>query len=223
MLYLFIITVCHVPPLLYFASMLREAYKLDQPPPPAAIISVGWSSTTVLALDVALFLGAAHEGTMDRSLNGANLTPAITLVASVICLITFLWHGLKHERLHAGLTPRIRGLDWVAAHASMAGGVCCLYLLFTCVDHYLFFYGDRNNTGVAAEMVYIETDVHCDFGIILVQLHETEAIYRCPKVLLGSPLGTPFVPWPYYTQGTSKALRERIRKLENEATKLDSK
>lgn len=50
------------------------------------------------------------------------------------------------------------------------------------------------------------------------------ATYRCPLdgiAVMGRFTGTPIVPWPTYTEGTSHQLAVEVRKMQRSAIKLE--
>lgn len=95
----------------------------------------------------------------------------------------------------------------------MLGGI---YLVGATLDHWWFFRGDPDRTGLVDPAAVGASDVPCEFA--LVRVDENDAQYRCPRGLMFNPLsGRPFVPWPGYQAGRSVALKTGIDRLLKEA------
>lgn len=88
------------------------------------------------------------------------------------------------------------------------------YLCYTAIDH-LTFVSDRENTGVLSSELARSTDVTCDAPYLLVRKVGHAFEYRCRKnIQLGNQFGTPFIPWPSYTSGSSEQLLAALEKLQ---------
>ncbi|CAM5562739.1 hypothetical protein [Eoetvoesiella caeni] len=89
---------------------------------------------------------------------------------------------------------------------------CSAYLCFTVGDHWEFFKDEMNSGFVDASFIQSQ-DVSCS-GVVLVQFQDETALYRCPStIVLGSRADVLFVPWPAYTQGTSRDLRSKMEAM----------
>lgn len=96
---------------------------------------------------------------------------------------------------------------------SLACVLAGMYLAGTSVDHWMFF-NLKGTAGSADAAALGVTDIECD-SMVLVQLNDRDAAYRCPKsISLGSMSASPFVPWPSYSAGRSVELKNRIVALD---------
>ncbi len=60
--------------------------------------------------------------------------------------------------------------------------------------------------------------------LVVKGLDSDTATYRCPHegvVVMGRFTGTPIVPWPTYTEGTSHQLAVEMRKMQRDAIKVE--
>ncbi|KKI35983.1 hypothetical protein VI03_24660 [Burkholderia vietnamiensis] len=93
-----------------------------------------------------------------------------------------------------------------------------LYMVATTIDHYWFFRNDSSGI-VAVDYLHLP-DAPCG-GYALIRLDGDVATYRCPALLaFGGLMDTPFVPWPGYVEGRSKAMKEAFDKMMREAETL---
>ena len=78
------------------------------------------------------------------------------------------------------------------------------------------------NYGLLSSMTPI-SDVDCESGMLLVDVGEKEAIWRCPQQVTILPMTSkPFIPWPSYTQGCSEELAAAIHQMMYEASQHSS-
>lgn len=110
------------------------------------------------------------------------------------------------------LYQRIR--QGTAGHGFVFGMVlwavlASLYMCFACLDHMAFVRNPDKagflNAGVANV---------CGGDVALFRFEADTAQYRCPTfIALGPSWTIPFVPWPSYSSGQSKELRDRIEAI----------
>lgn len=124
------------------------------------------------------------------------------------------------EVLLRGLVGKGPGQTWRFGVA-LWGGIGCLYVVGTTIDHWMFF-ADPERTAVvyAIEEMQI-SDVQCTRPL-LVRLEGQRAVYRCPNlVMLGGMYAVdPFVPWPSYAEGESTQIVGAMAAMTANAFKL---
>jgi hypothetical protein len=95
-------------------------------------------------------------------------------------------------------------------------GLFYAYLSIIAVDHKLFF-ASSDNSGVVNWAAFatdtVIDDIQCKASYLLIKDAQAQvAQYRCPiSIMFGHPLNEPFVPWPEYTEGSSKHLANALR------------
>jgi len=109
--------------------------------------------------------------------------------------------------------------NWMAAWVTAL--ISGLYLAGAGIDHYLFW-KDAADVGIAADVVYKQADVDCDYPYVLLRKRGDEVEYRCPhNLFLGYPIGQPFVPWPTYSTGVSNRMMAVQQELYEQARRLE--
>lgn len=96
-----------------------------------------------------------------------------------------------------------------------------LYLAFTALDHWAFFWESEQSGIVDASMLDVES-VPCD-KLVLVNHSGKEADWRCPGgVAIGDVMsGRVFAPWPSYESGSSLELKRRLESVMAEARRVE--
>lgn len=84
-----------------------------------------------------------------------------------------------------------------------------IYMIGTTVDHWWFFHDDQKAGFVDPN--FLAGGVECSAPFMLVRIDGDVAEYRCPMTLaLGRDYGSPFLPWPLYTHGSSAQLKRDL-------------
>lgn len=130
--------------------------------------------------------------------------------------------GLRLYRQH---TKSNAGFFAVGANAF--GIMIGLYMLFVVADQIVFFAPPREDAGMVNWGLFREEgvvkDIQCQSDILVVKGTDSDAAtYRCPLegvVVMGRFTGTPIVPWPTYTEGSSHQLAVEIHKIQRNAIK----
>lgn len=130
-------------------------------------------------------------------------------------------------RLHRQRTNPNAGFFAVGANAS--GIMVGVYMLFVVADQLMFFAPPREDAGMLNWGLFREQgavkDIQCQSDMLVVKgLDSDTATYRCPHegvVVMGRFTGTPIVPWPTYTEGTSHQLAVEMRKMQRDAIKAE--
>lgn len=127
--------------------------------------------------------------------------------------IGFLTGGLLGVPVFGYLTWRTATVTPKLGRQTLAHGVVIFalvsfaYIGFTAVDHFLFW--REKQSGIAHSVMYSKADIPCDAVYIIVRQDGDTYRYRCPhNIILGPIFGEPFVPWPTYSEGESKRLKE---------------
>jgi hypothetical protein len=155
------------------------------------------------------FISGVFQPAVWRS-SDVNLTPWLFLFGGVVTGLSSLFIATRPVVQPDGGRSR-RGGAWILC--SIAGG----YIGFTAIDHFKFFWDDKNS-GIIASDIGRAAGISCEASYLLAHQEGKAIRYRCPLTIqLGSPFGQPFVPWPSYTEGTSEALAEQIEKIKREA------
>jgi hypothetical protein len=159
-------------------------------------------SAFLLAFFDTLYLSPFNEKGVPG--DARNWVPLALFAFGVLSAVVF---GLKFARMYrAGTDKTVTG--WRSG-ISLACVVLGIYVAGAAVDHWLFFVNNENS-GVASADGLGVGDIQCE-QMVLVRLTESGADYRCPLSLsLGGMASKPFVPWPSYTSGHSKALKSAI-------------
>lgn len=138
-----------------------------------------------------------------------NYSPWLVLVCGISCLAGF---GLRLVRVGQGL----RGSRSTSVLLSLSFGAMCVavlgsaYLAVTAADHEWFFRGGNSGTADVGGMGIGEVDC----VRVLFRLRDEDALYRCPTSgVFNARYAEPFVPWPLYTTGRSRRLKEGIEAL----------
>ena len=146
----------------------------------------------------------ARLSLIPTSMQGTNWTVWALLVGGVMTLVLAALRLLHLPK---------RGPDvgiWSAAF------VCGVYLCFVVGDH-LWFFRDADKTAVGyASMLQAvaNSDVSCPHDLILINLVNEPAQYRCPSpVLFGPVFREPLAPWPTYTVGESASIHDALARL----------
>lgn len=137
-----------------------------------------------------------------------------TLLGAGFGMLVFA-HALWKERASASFWRR---------DVNVLGIVLAGYFGFVAVDHMVFFgWGHAKDAGMLNWGVLRSElgadDVQCNSPLMIVaDTSQDEAVYRCPTRLALDRLSPqPFVPWPAYAEGKSKALARGLRALEADA------
>jgi len=118
---------------------------------------------------------------------------------------------------------------FLAIGANASGIMISVYMLFVVGDQMIFFAPPREDAGMLNWSLFREQglvkDIQCQSDMLVVKgLDSDTATYRCPHedvVVMGRFTGTPIVPWPTYTEGTSHQLAVEMRKMQHNAIKVE--
>lgn len=144
-----------------------------------------------------------------------NWAPVGYLLFGVISLILFWAKLVMAARGQTGQSAG--GLRFGMTTWAVLGAI---YICATSIDHFIFF-RDAANSGVM-DVSFSGEQMDCSGGMLLVRMGDQTAVYRCPNSFrLGRDYAQPFVPWPSYTEGESKALKASIDRVMWEATHSD--
>lgn len=121
------------------------------------------------------------------------------------------------------------GVGFFAVGANAAGLAIGLYMMFVVADQLAFFAPPREDAGMLnwglVRQQGLVNDIQCDSDLLVVKgIESDEATYRCPHeglVVMGRFTGTPIVPWPSYTEGSSHQLATEVRKMHRSAVKVE--
>lgn len=158
---------------------------------------------------------------------GLNIDPSKGVAGNAVnwCIWLFLAFALGSivasgaKVLKSYRSGDLRSFSWrngISAGALVAG----VYMALAVGDHLAFFYRDQATADPGfVNLDFVEaSDVPCK-GIALARTEEDVIRYRCPdNIAFGSILyRDPFVPWPSYTEGTSKELKDALDALRSDA------
>lgn len=124
------------------------------------------------------------------------------------------------------LRQRNAGAKFLAVGKGVTGFLLCCYMIFVAADQFAFFDSSKQDAGIVNWAHFKEAgsvlDVQCDNELMVIRdVDSDEVTYRCPSsILLGQFTTRPFVPWPSYTEGTSRDLARALRSMHNQAEKL---
>jgi hypothetical protein len=150
----------------------------------------------IALLSAGFMLGVLSIGAEFRPDRDINYAPYLFLVGGALGAALF------------GYAAFNKGGWWIPCALASA------YLCYTAIDHLVFCF-DRENTGVLSTELARSTDVDCEAPYLLVRKTGNAFEYRCRKnIQLGNQFGTPFIPWPSYTSGSSEQLLAALEKLQ---------
>lgn len=133
--------------------------------------------------------------------------------------------ALFGQRLYRQRTTPSVGFFAVGANA--AGVMVGLYMVVVVADQMMFYAPPREDAGMVNWGLFREQgsvkDINCESDMLVVKGLDSEAAtYRCPleaRVVMGRFSGTPIVPWPTYTEGTSRQLTVEVRNMLRDTVK----
>lgn len=205
MTFLFALLLATLLPILFFIKRLRTAAALDERLDALDFVSALCMIMIQLGLMKAMFIRVWQQG-------DTNWTPLLIGAGGFGLGMIGAHHIWRTYRGFAGKTLT---QNWTAAWLCVS--VSGFYLGWTGVDHYLLW-RDPSRMGIASDSIYKKADIDCDYPYVLLQRHGEEYVYRCPhNILLGHPIGQPFVPWPSYSTGISKQMTAMEKQLFEEA------
>lgn len=176
-------------------------------------------STMLIALPVLLEFASIAAFDSGRPVAWAGAERALWLmgVGAAGCL------ALSAARLYRQRNEDSAGFFSVGGN--VLGVMLAGYFIFVVADQVVFFSSPSHDAGMVNWALVRESgeinDIHCESGLIVAKGLETEsATYRCPRpvaLVLGRFSGTPIVPWPSYTEGSSRDLVAFVKKLHKES------
>jgi len=205
MTFLFALIVATFIPIAFLFKRIRSAVALEQRQDAVDVAGV----LCLLLIDAGFMSAILARSWSDGDTNWSPILMAVGGVGMCFVGVHHLW------RTYRGVDEKALSANWSTAWLLVSA--CGLYLGWTGFDHYLFWQ-DRLNAGIAADVIYKQSDIQCDYPYVLLKREGGEITYRCPhNLFMGHPIGEPFVPWPTYSTGVSKNMQAVQDRLMEEA------
>lgn len=227
MVYLFCIAVIQWMALAQFINAIKALPDARTPDGRARMLTAWAVILTAMLLGAPLALEVAQVAAFSNGKGvspGRDYLPLWFMGAGSIAALATFGYRLRQQM-------RSKDAPFFAVGANIFGAMIGLYVAFVVMDQLMFFAPPRQDAGMLNWAIMKEDpalhDIHCEADMLIVRGIDTgTATYRCPYVVqmvFGRFSGTPIVPWPGYTEGTSAALARTIQTMQREAIKPEGK